>query len=154
MSGTTNQPFNQPPPSAATATPIINTSTTPHPLTSRPPHALHYTQSLPLTAPQKNPQTGQLTMYRGQRVEYVNDVPCYRRPDNRQLEKIWFPDAGATPDVVALGREDKIADCEGEKSEYTEDVVAQYKHLFETGGWKDGKMPLVPPLREWAIYDF
>ncbi|OAP58490.1 hypothetical protein AYL99_07580 [Fonsecaea erecta] len=141
---------SQPPPIAK---PIINTSTTPHPLINRPPHAVHYTQTLPLLPTQKD-VSGRVISYRGQRVEYVNSIPCYRRPDGQGLEKIWFPDAGATPDVVALNREDKIEDSEGSKEEYTADVVDRFRHLFSEGKFLDGKIPLVPPLREWGIYDF
>ncbi|KAL2410620.1 Nucleoporin AMO1 [Exophiala dermatitidis] len=152
------QPTQQPTPAtsvqpAAAAKPIINTSTTPHPLTGRPPHAVHYTQTLPLQPTQKN-ASGQVTTYRGQRVDYVDGVPCYRRPDGKGLEKIWFPDAGATPDVVALNREDKIADTQGQLEEYTDDIRDRYKYLFEEGRFRDGKIPLVPPLREWSVYDF
>jgi hypothetical protein len=85
---------------------------------------------------------------------YENNVPCYRRPDNRESEKIWFPDGPAAPDVVALNREDKMWDLQGEVAEYTEDVLESYRYLFSEGRWKDGKMPLVPPLREWVVYDF
>ncbi|KIW28146.1 uncharacterized protein PV07_07828 [Cladophialophora immunda] len=138
----------------AAAKPIINTSTTPHPLINRPPHAVHYTQTLPLQPTQKDVSGRIITSYRGQRVEYINSIPCYRRPDGQGMEKIWFPDAGATPDVVALNKEDKIEDCEGRKEEYTDDVVDRYKYLFSEGRFLDGKIPLVPPLREWGIYDF
>ncbi|KIW75128.1 hypothetical protein Z517_11900 [Fonsecaea pedrosoi CBS 271.37] len=143
-------PTSQPPP---VAKPIINTSTTPHPLINRPPHAVHYTQTLPLQPPQKD-VSGRITSYRGQRVEYINSIPCYRRPDGQGMEKIWFPDAGATPDVVALNREDKIEDCQGGKDEYTAEILDRYKYLFSEGRFLDGKIPLVPPLREWGVYDF
>ncbi|KAJ9611243.1 hypothetical protein H2200_004426 [Cladophialophora chaetospira] len=145
----------QPPQPAPTARPLAhtNSSTTPHPLTSQPPHALHYTQSLPQGPMQKNPAQ-QLTIYRGQPVTYIKDVPYYRRPDTRELEKIWFPNGGAEEPVQALNNPAKVQDTQGEAAEYTEDVVGRYKHLFETGTWKDGKIPLVPPLREWDVYDF
>ncbi|EXJ73493.1 uncharacterized protein A1O5_03254 [Cladophialophora psammophila CBS 110553] len=151
-------PSTIPPPAVpsqgpSVAKPIINTSKIPHPLTNRPPHALHYTQTLPLQPTQKD-VSGRLTFYRGQRVEYINSTPCYRRPDGQGMEKIWFPDAGATPDVVALNKEDKIEDCEGTKEEYTDEVMGRYRYLFEEGKFRDGKIPLVPPLREWGIYDF
>lgn len=126
---------------------------TPHPLTGRPPHAMHYTQTLPLQ-PSQMDAGGRLTSYRGHPVSYIEGTPCYRRPDGKGIEKIWFPDAGATLDVVALNREDKIEDCQGWEDEYTDAVKDEYKHLFEKGNFKDGRIPLVPPLREWGIYDF
>ncbi|KIV83684.1 hypothetical protein PV11_05686 [Exophiala sideris] len=150
------QPVAQPAPPTvqpAAANPIINTSSTPHPLTSQPPHAMHYTQSLPLQPTQKN-ASGQVSSYRGQRVQYFDGLPCYNRPDGKGWEKIWFPDAGATPDVVALNREDKLGDTQGTMDEYTEDIKNQYQHLFQEGRFKDGRIPLVPPMRDWGVYDF
>ncbi|KAI1608929.1 hypothetical protein EDD36DRAFT_422640 [Exophiala viscosa] len=150
------QPVSQPaPPTAqpAVANPIINTSSTPHPLTSQPPHAMHYTQSLPLQPTQKN-ASGQVSSYRGQRVQYFDGVPCYNRPDGKGWEKIWFPDAGATPDVVALNREDKLGDTQGTVEEYTDEIKERYQHLFQQGRFKDARIPLVPPMREWGVYDF
>ncbi|EXJ94685.1 hypothetical protein A1O1_03082 [Capronia coronata CBS 617.96] len=147
------QPMATPSTQPAAAKPIVNTSITPHPLTGRPPHAVHYTQTLPLQPTQKN-ASGQVAAYRGQRVQYVDGVPCYARPDGKGLEKIWFPDAGATPEVVALNREDKIADTQGSAADYTDEIVDKFKNLFEQGRFADGKIPLIPPLREWGVYDF
>ena len=141
-------PFGNPDTSSPTQS---NTSPTQHPLLDRPPHALHYTESLPQGPTQKNP-AGRLTVYRGQPVTYENNNPYYRRPDTRQLERIWFPDGAA--EVEYIGRDDNVWDTQGQPDEYTDDVVEQYKYLFEQGMWRDGKMPLVPPLRAWAVYDF
>jgi len=70
------------------------------------------------------------------------------------MEKIWYPDAGANPDVMAVGREDKLDDLQADVSEYTDDVKEQYRFLLDEGKFKDGKMPLVPPMHEWCVYDF
>jgi len=155
------QPSAQPPAQLASAAaqpvavakPIVNTSSTTHPLIGRPPHATHYTQSLPLQPTQKN-ASGQVSSYRGQRVQYFEGTPCYNRPDGKGWEKIWFPDAGATPEVVALNKEDKMDDTQGKADEYTDEIKEQYRYLFEEGRFKDGKIPLVPPMREWNVYDF
>jgi len=81
-------------------------------------------------------------------------MPCYDREDKKGWERVWFPQNGTTPEVVALGREDKIADLVAEQEKYTEEVREQFAFLFEMGTFKDGKMPAVPPLREWCVYDF
>jgi hypothetical protein len=56
--------------------------------------------------------------------------------------------------VVYLGREDKIGDLVAEHERYTDEVIQQFAFLFEMGKFKDGKMPTVPPRREWCLYDF
>ena len=104
--------------------------------------------------PTRKDSTGRVISYRGQQVQYIEGTPCYQRPDDRRTEKIWFPDAGATLDVVALNREDKIDDCPGSLDEYTTEVKDAYTYLFNEGRFHDGKIPLVPPLREWGVYDF
>ncbi|KEF62820.1 uncharacterized protein A1O9_00793 [Exophiala aquamarina CBS 119918] len=143
-----SQPVAPPPPPKA----IVNTSSTPHPLTGKPPAAVLVTQSLPFQPPQKN--RDQLISYRGQRVQYVDGEPCFQRPDRKGLQKIWFPDGAAAPDVVALNREDKLDDLQGSPDEYTDSIKEQYKYFFDNGSFQHGKIPLVPPMREWAVYDF
>lgn len=87
-------------------------------------------------------------------MQQFDAMPCYRRPDGKGWEKIWFPDAGATPEVVALNREDKIHDTQGSEGEYTAEITEQYKYLFNEGRFRAGIIPLVPPMREWDVYDF
>ena len=53
-----------------------------------------------------------------------------------------------------MGREDNVADLVAEQDTYTEDIRQQFAYLFEMGTFKDGKMPAVPPMREWSVYDF
>jgi len=43
---------------------------------------------------------------------------------------------------------------EGTPEQYTDEVKQAWDYVFETGKFKDGKMPTVPPLREWASCDF
>lgn len=92
--------------------------------------------------------------YRGQRVDYVDGEPCYQRPGGKGFQKIWFPDGAAAMEVVAINREDKLDDIQGALEQYTDAVKEQYKYFFDHGSFQDGKIPLVPPMREWAIYDF
>ena len=87
-------------------------------------------------------------------MQYIEKKPCFQRPDGKGWERIWFADAGATPDVVALNREDKLDDFQGTEEQYTGEIKDEYKYLFDEGRFRDGKIPLVPPLREWGIYDF
>jgi nucleoporin NUP42 len=142
-------------PDISTLPPNTNSSAKPHPLTNKAPHPLHYTQTLPATTPTAvDPATKQLRTYRGRPVRYINDSPCYERPDGKGWERIWFPQEGQTPDVVYLGREDKIADLVAEQERYTDEVIQEFAFLFEMGKYKDGKMPSVPPKREWCLYDF
>ena len=132
-----------------------NSSSTPHPLTNKAPRPLHYTETIPATAPTvTQPTTGKLQGYRGRRVQYINDSPCYERPDGKGWERIWFPQDGQTQDVVYLGRQDKVADLVAEQERYTDEVTQQFAFLFDMGKFKDGKMPSVPPRREWCLYDF
>jgi hypothetical protein len=56
--------------------------------------------------------------------------------------------------VAYLGREDKVGDLVAEQKTYTDGVIQEFAFLFERGKYKDGKMPSVPPKREWCLYDF
>jgi len=135
--------------------PSPNTSTTPHPLTDKPPAVVHYTQTIPSSAsPTGDPITKNLTSFKGRRVQYINDVPCYERPDRRGWERIWYADRSASQDILHLNKENKVADLVAEDSKYTEDVLEGFRYLFENGRFMLGKVPLEPPKREWCIYDF
>jgi nucleoporin NUP42 len=95
-----------------------------------------------------------LVSYRGRRVQYINGNPCYERSDGKGWERIWFPDGGAGPDVVALNNAEKLEEVQGKGEDYTDAIREEFKFLFEEGRFRNGKMPLVPPMREWCIYDF
>lgn len=153
----TSQQTGSPPPAQSVPPPpapkaIVNTSSTPHPLTGKPPAGVLITQSLPARPPQKN--RDQLVSYRGQQVRYVEGEPCYQRPDRKGYQKIWFPDGAAATEIVALNREDKLDDIQGSIEQYTDAIKEQYKYFFENGSFQGGRIPLVPPMREWAVYDF
>jgi nucleoporin NUP42 len=135
--------------------PNTNSSAAPHPLTNKAPQPLHYTQTIPATAPTvTEPATGKLQRYRGRPVQYVNGNPCYERPDGRGWERIWFPQNSKTSEVVYLGRGDKIGDLVADHERYTDEITQGFAYLFEMGKFKDGQMPAVPPKREWCLYDF
>jgi nucleoporin NUP42 len=136
---------------------------------------LHYTQTLPKQPPSFGPN-GRLQSFRGQRVAYVQpgaagqaesdlptiyqnmadkkvaEIPVYLRPSNRQQERIWFPEGDQVPEVVRmLSIRDQY---EGAEAEYTEEVKGRYEFLLKMGRFRDGVVPLVPPVREMVGYDF
>lgn len=139
--------------SAAGITGWGNNSFDAHPLTGKPAAKVMFAQTL---APQKGQKGGfgGLSSFRGQPVKEVDGISCYQRPDGKGFEKIWFPNFAETDDVRLLNSQIKIADTQAPAQQYTDQITEQFKHLFETGGFKDGKIPLVPPMRDWAVYDF
>ena len=101
-------------------TPGISTGA-PHPLTGKPAVPMTYTQTLPnipsttrqVTDPiTKKPKTILVT-YKGCKVEYKDDKPCYERPDGKGYERIFFPEG--EPPV-------KKDDVEPAQSMYTDEV--------------------------------
>jgi nucleoporin NUP42 len=84
-----------------------------------------------------------LRMFKGKPVVYKDNEAGIQNRDGT-WEKIWFPDGppayyGAT---------------ELDDNAYTEDIKQAYLHARETGSFKDGVMPLLPPKREWCLWDF
>lgn len=134
-------------PRATTTTTSGTTSNISHPLTSKPPAPTHYTQTLPSSQTQINPQTNRLTSYKSRRVQYINDAPCYDRPDGRGWERIWFPDVKSAEVRV----EDVVP---AEEGRYDDSVKGAYRVLAEKGAFELGAMPRLPPRREWVGFDF
>ncbi|RMZ75723.1 hypothetical protein DV738_g5355, partial [Chaetothyriales sp. CBS 135597] len=127
-----------------------------------------YAQTLP-TIPSEKDNSGRLTFYRGQPVTYKEEpiehdqfgkakptvyYPCYERPDTGDLEKIWFPEGANEDQIKHLNKDTKRKDLEAEDDEYTEEIRKMYEYLKLEGAWRDGKVPLVPPMRQWVDYDF
>ena len=92
-----------------------------HPLTGQPSAAITYTQTLPnvpsttrqvTDSVTKRPKTILVT-YKGCKVEYKEDKPCYQRPDGKGFERIFFPDGEP---VV------RKEDVEPDQSKYTDEV--------------------------------
>ena len=125
----------------------------PHPLTGKSTAPVHMTEQLRQIAPTFDNQR-KLTSFRGQRVQYLEDTPVYEKPDRSGSEKVWFPNGPATTDVMYLNQPDAVQDLQAADEAYTDDVKGQYRMLFETGGFGTGGVPLVPPRREWCVYDF
>lgn len=84
-----------------------------------------------------------VTSWKGMLVRYFDDEPCYRNNDG-SWQKLWFPD----------GPPDFRKTVELPDEAYDEATKANYGHLKETGTFKDGIMPLLPPKREWCSWNF
>lgn len=127
---------------ATTTAPASNTS---HPLTSKPAAPTHYTQTLPPGLSRTNPGNKHLILYKNCSVKYINDAPCYNRPDGKGWERIWFPD----------GIENiKLEDVQPGEEVYTEEAKQSYRYFAETGSFEVGKLPKLAPRREWVAFDF
>lgn len=85
--------------------------------------------------------------FKGQHVRYIDHEPLYRRPDTGQETRLWFPDGPpATPN--RYGSEvDEVYIAAGDT------IEAMYKHVAETGLFKDGIMPELAPKAQWIQYD-
>ncbi|KAF4278049.1 hypothetical protein KXX13_007455 [Aspergillus fumigatus] len=95
----------------------------------------------------KDPMTQRLSMWKGQPVKYIDNVPCYLHPQDRQTYvRIFFPDG--PPDQASL------RDAHGKPEEYTPEVTEQYEFFLKNGYFKDGVIPSVPPKSEWVSFDF
>ncbi|CAD6564651.1 MAG: hypothetical protein ASARMPRED_005618 [Alectoria sarmentosa] len=91
---------------------------------------------------QKDSQ-GKITSWKGMSVRYFDDEPCYKGNDGN-WQRVWFADG---PPVFT-----KTVDMPDEA--YDEATKASYRHLKETGTFKDGIMPELPPKREWCTWNF
>ncbi|CBF77183.1 hypothetical protein AN4595.2 [Aspergillus nidulans FGSC A4] len=102
----------------------------------------------PLSGPTThNPMTKKLQTWKGQPVQYIDDVPCYLHPQDRKTYvRIFFPDG--PPDAASL------RDAQAEPDQYTPEVTEQYEFFIKNGYFKDGLIPRVPPKTEWVSFDF
>ena len=91
---------------------------------------------------QKDSQ-GKITSWKGLPVRYFDDEPCYKGNDD-DWQRIWFPEG---PPAFT-----KTVDLPDEA--YDDLTKASYRNLKETGTFKDGIMPIIPPKREWCTWNF
>lgn len=84
-----------------------------------------------------------ITSWNGTPVRYFDDEPCYKGNDGN-WRRIWFPDG---PPAFT-----KTVDLPDEA--YDEATKENYRHLKQTGNFKDGIMPALPPKREWCSWNF
>jgi nucleoporin NUP42 len=93
---------------------------------------------------------GRLRTFKGRPVTYETPrnggkpVPVLRNFDGSAV-RIWMPN-GPPP---------YTADSEAEPAQYEDEAVKeQWRYFVETGRFKDGVMPEVPPKREFCLWDF
>lgn len=97
---------------------------------------------------------GRLRMFKNKPVVYKkiheedkDEVPIagLKRPDGH-WEKIIFPDG---PPPV-----NRDAAMSPEHYTGNDALKAQYVYAAQHGSFKDGKMPMIPPMQEWCSFDF
>lgn len=101
------------------------------------------TQSQTSTSNARRDANGKLLSWKGQAVNYMGEIPCYRNPDG-SWERIWFPDGPP----AFLKPESLPPDVE-----YDEGTIQNYLLLRQTGRFKDNIIPALPPKREWLSWD-
>ena len=84
-----------------------------------------------------------ITSWMGMPVKYSDDEP-YFKGNNGDWQRIWFPSGPPTFT--------KTVDLPDEA--YDEATKENYKQLKQTGTFKDGIMPALPPKREWCSWNF
>ena len=100
------------------------------------------TASVPSSGPTRKDSRGQLTVWHGKPITYVDGEPCFKRPDGL-WEKVWFPDA-----VPSWKKEITVPE-----GWWTDEVKGVYERARAAGGF-EGLMPDVMPKREWVSWDF
>lgn len=95
------------------------------------------------TNPQRN-AAGKLTSWKGKPVNYIDEEPCIKTADGSSWERIWFPDGAP---VFHKPEEPPL-------EAYDEGTKELYRLLGETGTFKDGVLPELPPRREWCSWNF
>ena len=91
----------------------------------------------------KKDSQDKITSWNGMAVRYFDDEPCYKGNDGN-WQRIWFPD-GPPAFTKAVDLPDEA---------YDEATKENYRHLKQTGTFKDGIMPALPPKREWCSWNF
>jgi nucleoporin NUP42 len=84
-----------------------------------------------------------LAMFKGKRVVYQEDQAGVQNRDGT-WEKIWFPGGAPTYNE----------DTEFTDEAYDEKTKAAYVYMREKGLFPDGIMPLIPPKREYCLWNF
>jgi len=88
-----------------------------------------------------------LTSFKNSPVVYHNTESFYRRRDNGQEERIWFPDGPPGTNNKYVAEPDEVYAAIGSA------VEEAYKFLAQEGRFKDGFVPEVAPKREWVRFD-
>jgi len=82
-------------------------------------------------------------MFKGNRVIYKDGQPGFE-DRNHTWQKIWFPEGAPIMNK----------DTEMEDALYDDKTKEAYMHLRRTGTFPDDVMPMLPPKREWCLWDF
>ena len=92
---------------------------------------------------------GTLQRWKGAEVMYDDDrLPTYQHPQTGNMERIWHPNG--PPEVPNLCAEAAPEMYLGELGAVLKDL---YEYVGQTGQFKDGVVPEVPPKREWLHWD-
>ncbi|OTA37373.1 hypothetical protein BTJ68_03067 [Hortaea werneckii EXF-2000] len=93
--------------------------------------------------------TGSLQTWKGQPVLYdEQNQPTIQNPQTGKAERIWHPNGPPqNPNPYAEAPPEKYM---GELGAVLKEV---YDYVNETGTFKDGLMPEIPPKREWMRWD-
>jgi nucleoporin NUP42 len=97
----------------------------------------------PLESYSTRDATGRLNMFKGKRVVYKEGQAGVQNRDG-SWSKIWFPE----------GAPAYYKDTEMEDSAYDESTKEAYVKMRQAGSFQGGVMPLVPPKREWCLWNF
>ena len=149
-SGSSNA-FNKPTanvPSVFDRNPPQTTSTSFGPVPSSTPIANAGASRRPVAALSGGGQTqrdgqGRLRSWNGREIKYLEDQPCYQDATSGSWQKIWFPDGPPT----FTKTEDLPEDA------YDQTTEEEYQYLKSSGIFKDNRMPLLPPRREWCNWN-
>ncbi|KFZ01973.1 hypothetical protein V500_00528 [Pseudogymnoascus sp. VKM F-4518 (FW-2643)] len=87
--------------------------------------------------------SNRITMFKGRPVVYKDNQPGFQNSDG-SWEKIWFPN----------GPPGYYNATELPEDGYDQATKEAYEKLRQTGELEGGKLPLLPPRREWSKWDF
>lgn len=87
--------------------------------------------------------SNRITMFKGRPVVYKDNQPGFQNSDG-SWEKIWFPN----------GPPGYYSATELPEDGYDQATKEAYEKLRQTGELEGGKLPLLPPRREWLKWDF
>lgn len=87
--------------------------------------------------------SNRITMFKGRPVVYRDNQPGFQNSDG-SWEKIWFPN----------GPPGYYSATEIPEEGYDQATKEAYEKLRQTGELEGGKLPLLPPRREWSKWDF
>jgi nucleoporin NUP42 len=87
---------------------------------------------------------GILTMFKGKRVVYDKDNKPSTKGSDGVMRPIQYPN----------GPPDPVQGTAKPIEEYDERTLDYYAYFRKYGHFKDGMMPLMPPMREWCQWDF